>query len=61
MTIHLGSLIACFVICALLYWAVTMLIKQQPFRNVALVVIVVVFVVWLLAALGIWNPGLRFS
>ncbi len=57
MVINLGSLIACFVVCGLAAWAALTLITVQPFRKVAYVVIVVVFVVWLLAALGIWSPG----
>jgi hypothetical protein len=56
MIINIGSLIACFVVCLLLWYVVSMLVKPQPFRNVGFVVVVVVFTFWLLVALGIWSP-----
>ena len=56
MTINLGSLIACFVVCLLCWYAVHMLVKPQPFRNVGFVLVVFVFAIWLMAALGIWSP-----
>lgn len=56
MTVNIGSLIACFVVCCLLGYVVKKLITDQPFRNAAFVVVVVIFTFWLLAALGIWSP-----
>jgi hypothetical protein len=46
------------VICGLLLWAVMQLPLDPMIRTIIRVVVVVLLVLWLLRAFGLWNGGL---
>jgi hypothetical protein len=48
-------LVAC-IVCAVVYWIITLLPFPPPFKNIALVICALIFLVWLLGAVGL-IPG----
>ena len=53
----LFSLLIMVIVLGLIYWVVTLLPLPAPFRNIALVIVVVICLIWLLAFLFGAAPG----
>jgi hypothetical protein len=59
------ELLVAVIVMGLLYWLVTLLPIPQPFKNIAIVIIVVICIIWLLSFTGLlggyWprHPVLR--
>jgi hypothetical protein len=53
----LVGLLIFIIIVGLLYWAVSLLPLPQPFKNIALVIVILICIVFLLNALGIVGTG----
>lgn len=50
------SLLILVIVFGLLYWALTLLPLPQPFRNIALVILILIFILVLLGMVGV-LPG----
>ena len=53
----LVGLLIFIIIVGLLYWCVTLLPLPQPFKNIALVIVILICIVFLLNSLGVVGSG----
>jgi hypothetical protein len=50
------ELLIAVIVMGLLYWLVTLLPIPQPFKNIAIVIIVLICILWLLSFTGLLSP-----
>jgi hypothetical protein len=58
----LVTLLVAVVVAAIVYWIVTLIPLPQPFKNIILAVLGLIFVLWILQATGVFGDtgwGLR--
>lgn len=55
----LFSLLIIVIVAAILYAIVQALPLAQPFKNIALILGLLIILVWVLSVVGIWGPGWR--
>lgn len=53
----LVGLLVFILIVGLLYWCVTLLPLPQPFKNIALVIVILICIIFLLNSLGVVGSG----
>jgi len=53
------QLLIIVIVLGLLYWLVTLLPLPAPFKNIALVIVILIAIVWLLSVAGMLPRGLR--
>jgi hypothetical protein len=51
------GLLIFIIIVGLLYWCVTLLPIPQPFKNIALVIVILICIIFLLNSLGVVGTG----
>lgn len=57
----LVGLLVVVIIAGLLFWLVQTLPIPQPWKNIALVIVVLIVIFWLLGAIGVLPQGIRIS
>ncbi len=53
----LVGLLIFIIVVGLLYWCVTLLPLPQPFKNIALVIVILICIIFLLNSLGVVGSG----
>ena len=51
------GLLIFIVVLGLLYWCVTLLPLPEPFKKIALVVVILICIIWLASQLGAFGAG----
>jgi hypothetical protein len=51
----LVTLLVALVVAAIVYWIVTLIPLPQPFKNIILAVLGLIFLLWLLSYFGVFN------
>ena len=51
------DLLVMIIVIGLLYWLVTLLPLPEPFKTLALVVVIIFCILWILGFTGLWGPG----
>lgn len=54
------GLLVFVIILGLLYWCITLLPLPQPFKNIAIVILILICIVFLLNSLGVVGSGPLF-
>jgi hypothetical protein len=52
------TLLVAVIVAGILYWIVTLLPLPQPFKNIAICILLLIFLLWLLSFAGVKPHGL---